>query len=184
MENRTQARLRSTQLTDRTVWFDGDSSFDPTKLMTLLNKYDIRFVDETNTAVDEYNRHASKAKALVVKEQCSPIATDWTMPDEYKTLDIVEYLANKHDLLTKGKTQQEQLAREERLAQELVKYTQSKLTNVLRAIIWIINTLSANNTVWGVGRGSSVSSYVLYVIGVHDVDSFAYGLDIDDFLHE
>jgi DNA polymerase III alpha subunit len=38
--------------------------------------------------------------------------------------------------------------------------------------------------VWGIGRGSSVSSYVLYVLGVHDVDSYAYDLDIGDFLHD
>jgi len=39
-----------------------------------------------------------------------------------------------------------------------------------------------NNLVWGVGRGSSVSSYLLYLIGVHKVDSYKYRLDIKEFL--
>lgn len=73
--------------------------------------------------------------------------------------------------------------RERRLVKELVKYEQFGFIDVLRTVIFIINKLSDHNVVWGVGRGSSVSSYVLYIIGVHDVDSFAYDLDIDDFLH-
>jgi DNA polymerase III alpha subunit len=39
-----------------------------------------------------------------------------------------------------------------------------------------------NNIVWGVGRGSSVSSYVLYLLGVHRVNSLYYDLDIHEFL--
>jgi DNA polymerase III alpha subunit len=39
-----------------------------------------------------------------------------------------------------------------------------------------------NNVVWGVGRGSSVASYVLYLLGVHKIDSLKYNLDIHEFL--
>jgi DNA polymerase III alpha subunit len=35
---------------------------------------------------------------------------------------------------------------------------------------------------WGVGRGSSVASYCLYILGVHKVDSIKYELDIHEFL--
>jgi DNA polymerase III alpha subunit len=42
--------------------------------------------------------------------------------------------------------------------------------------------MRSNNIVWGVGRGSSVASYVLYLLGVHKVDSIKYGLDIREFL--
>jgi DNA polymerase III alpha subunit len=38
------------------------------------------------------------------------------------------------------------------------------------------------NIVWGVGRGSSVASYVLYLIGVHKIDSLYYNLDVEEFL--
>ena len=47
---------------------------------------------------------------------------------------------------------------------------------------YIIDTLRENNIVWGVGRGSSVSSYMLYLIGVHKVDSIKYNLNINEFI--
>jgi DNA polymerase III alpha subunit len=38
-----------------------------------------------------------------------------------------------------------------------------------------------NNIVWGVGRGSSVASYVLYLLGIHKIDSIKYNLSPDEF---
>ena len=46
---------------------------------------------------------------------------------------------------------------------------------------YVVDTLRDNNIVWGVGRGSSVSSYVLYLIGIHKIDSVKYALPIDEF---
>lgn len=180
----TRARLRSTQLKDRTLWFDGDSSFEPVKLLRLMNQYKVKYVDHITPDVKEYNRHVSKGQELEVKEQSRPINIEWTIPQEYKTLDVVEYLYERHIEMTIGKPQEEVEERDFRLLSEIAAYKKRGLFDVLRAIIWLINTLTANNIVWGVGRGSSVSSYALYVIGVHDVDSFDYDLDIDDFLHE
>jgi DNA polymerase III alpha subunit len=36
--------------------------------------------------------------------------------------------------------------------------------------------------IWGVGRGSSVASYVLYKLGVHRINSLYYNLDATEFL--
>jgi DNA polymerase III alpha subunit len=47
---------------------------------------------------------------------------------------------------------------------------------------YVVDTLRANNVVWGVGRGSSVASYVLFIIGVHKIDSVKYDLDWREFL--
>jgi DNA polymerase III alpha subunit len=52
---------------------------------------------------------------------------------------------------------------------------------VLTTMKYVVDTLRANNIVWGVGRGSSVSSYVLYLIGIHKIDSVKYDLPIDEF---
>ena len=70
-----------------------------------------------------------------------------------------------------------------RVAKELSLFKTHGLFDILRVLIYVINTLDHNSVVWGVGRGSSVSSYVFYLIGVHDVDSVRYELDIEDFLH-
>ena len=39
-----------------------------------------------------------------------------------------------------------------------------------------------NSVLWGLGRGSSVASYVLYLLGVHRINSLYYDLDIKEFL--
>lgn len=177
--------MRSTQLNDRTLWFDGDSSFNPAHLLRSAAQFkDILYVDALTPDVQQFNQHATKDRSLKVKERCDPLSFAWKLPPEYQTLDVVEYLSEKHVALTRKMPESEANARDYRLITELANYKKRDLFDVLRAIIWIINTLTEHNVVWGVGRGSSVSSYVLYVIGVHDVDSFEYGLDIDDFLHE
>lgn len=180
----TQAHLRNTKLTDRTVWFDGDSSFEPVKLLRLLNEYKIEYVDSITPEIKEYNKHVSKGQQLKVKEESRPITVEWTTPEPYRSLDIIEFLYEKHITLTAKMSATEVEDRDFRLLTEIAAYKKRRLFDVLRAVIWLINTLTVNNVIWGVGRGSSVSSYVLYIIGVHDVDSYAYDLDIDDFLHE
>jgi DNA polymerase III alpha subunit len=52
---------------------------------------------------------------------------------------------------------------------------------VLKAMKYLVDTFRENNIVWGVGRGSSVASYALYLIGVHKVDSVKYELPITEF---
>lgn len=96
----------------------------------------------------------------------------WFMPDNYKNLDIAEYVI-------KLCTTPEQL---ERVGQELVLFQERNLFNLLRYLKFIVDLMRENNIVWGVGRGSSVSSYVLYLIGIHKIDSIKYNLDIKEFL--
>ena len=97
---------------------------------------------------------------------------NWRMPLEYKELDIAEYVLN--------------LCREEhelqRVGQELLLYQERNLFDLLRYLKYLVDTLRKNNVVWGVGRGSSVASYVLFLLGVHKIDSLYYNLDVDEFL--
>ena len=96
----------------------------------------------------------------------------WFMPDEYKNIDIAKYLL---DLCNT----QDQL---QRVGKELLLYQDRNLLDLLRYLKYLIDTMRANNIIWGVGRGSSVSSYVLYLLGVHRVDSMYYDLDVGEFL--
>ena len=56
------------------------------------------------------------------------------------------------------------------------------LLPVLQFLIYFVDTLRANNVVWGVGRGSSVSSFCLFLIGVHKINPLLYNLDYREFL--
>jgi len=71
-----------------------------------------------------------------------------------------------------------------RVVEELEQYRSRNLYPILRALIYIIDTMRKHKIVWGVGRGSSVASYVLYLLGVHKVDSLKYNLDIKEFLKD
>ena len=53
---------------------------------------------------------------------------------------------------------------------------------VLRHLAWIVYHLRKMEIVWGVGRGSSVSSLLLYLIGINRIDPMKFGLDISEFL--
>ncbi len=96
----------------------------------------------------------------------------WHMPDDYQQLDIAKWL------LDQCTTQQEL----QRVGQELLLYQERNLFPLLRQLKYLVDTWRVNNIVWGVGRGSSVASYVLYLLGVHRINSIYYDLDIEEFL--
>lgn len=96
----------------------------------------------------------------------------WRMPEQYSTMDIAQWI------LDQCKTQEEL----QRVGQELLLFQERNLFPLLKQLKYIVDTWRANNIVWGVGRGSSVASYVLYLIGVHRINSIYYDLDITEFL--
>ena len=95
---------------------------------------------------------------------------NWFIPNKYKQLDIEEFL------VTQCPEQNYP-----RLIEELALFKQNNMIPVLKTMKYVVDTLRDNNIVWGVGRGSSVSSYVLYLIGIHKIDSVKYALPIDEF---
>lgn len=97
----------------------------------------------------------------------------WFMPENYFS-DLPEYLYSL------CKTEQEI----ERVNQELELYIQHGMFDLLFYLKYLVDTMRANSIVWGVGRGSSVSSYVLYLLGVHKINSIKYDLNIHEFLGE
>jgi DNA polymerase III alpha subunit len=132
----------------------------------------------------EYNRSVAELHAELdlldsyhnisqtVEEFDSILQHNWRMPQEYKELDIAAYILGlckeEHEL--------------QRVGEELILYQERNLFDLLRYLKYLIDTLRKNNIVWGVGRGSSVASYVLFLIGVHKIDSLYYNLNIDEFL--
>jgi DNA polymerase III alpha subunit len=96
----------------------------------------------------------------------------WHMPDEYKNLDIASYVLNLCNT-------QEEL---QRCGQELLRYQEKNLFDLLKYLKYLVDVMKQNQIVWGVGRGSSVASYVLYKLGVHRIDSMHYNLDVAEFL--
>jgi DNA polymerase III alpha subunit len=96
----------------------------------------------------------------------------WHMPKEYKQLDIAAHILGL--CTTEAELQ--------RCGQELLLYQERDLFDLLRYLKYLVDVMTKNNVIWGVGRGSSVASYVLYKLGVHRIDSMYYNLDITEFL--
>jgi DNA polymerase III alpha subunit len=97
---------------------------------------------------------------------------NWYMPDEYRNLDIAKWVLEQCN----------NEAQLQRVAQELLLFQQRDLFDLLKFLKYLVDTMRKNNIVWGVGRGSSVASYVLYLIGIHKIDSIYYDLPIEEFL--
>ena len=97
---------------------------------------------------------------------------NWHMPEEYKQLDIAEHVVAMCDTAEKL----------QRVGHELLLYQERDLFNLLRYLKYLVDVMQDNHVIWGVGRGSSVASYVLYLLGVHRIDSMYYDLDVSEFL--
>ena len=101
--------------------------------------------------------------------------SEWFMPDAYKAINVYEYVLQKAEIPCPQHIQ-------DRIWEELDEFKKRDMLNLLRYMIYLVDFMRENNIVWGVGRGSSVASYVLYLIGVHRIDSIKYNLDWREFL--
>lgn len=117
-----------------------------------------------------YNEQSLQAVTVEEFDHCNQ--NQWLMPDEYKNLDIAEHVLG----LCKSE------ASLQRVGEELLLYQARDLFDLLRYLKFLVDIMKQNNLIWGVGRGSSVASYVLYLLGVHKIDSLHYNLDIAEFL--
>lgn len=99
---------------------------------------------------------------------------DWLIPQAFLDMNIEEYL------LAKCST----IAQIDRVRMELVLFNEHRMVSVLRLMVYMVDEMRSNDVVWGVGRGSSVASYILFLIGIHRIDSLMYDLDIREFIKE
>ena len=117
--------------------------------------------------IQQEQKHNEKPADMDLRLQ-----SHWHMPDNYSKIDVLEYL------LEKCQNDQEQ----ERVKLEYELFEKKNFTKVLQFLIYFVDTLRANNVVWGVGRGSSVASFCLFLIGVHKINPLLYNLDHREFL--
>jgi DNA polymerase III alpha subunit len=96
----------------------------------------------------------------------------WRMPESYFGFDVKQFC------LDKCVTDQER----ERVIAEYEKYEEFDIVNLLRFLKYMVDTLREHKVVWGVGRGSSVASYILYLLGVHKIDSLKFDIPMGEFL--
>jgi len=131
-------------------------------------------LDQFNTAAQEAGELPLRLYTpldINVTEFDQSLQSNWLMPDDYKNMDIESYLVNE--------CPEEHY---QRLVEELEAFKDHNMMDLLKWLKYFVDTCRQHNVLWGVGRGSSVASYVLYLIGVHKIDSIKYNLDWREFL--
>jgi DNA polymerase III alpha subunit len=146
---------------------------------SLINVDDPTLFKKFNSSIDKnadriHRLNFYQEPTCSVEENDKKNQSEWFIPKEYKELDIARWL------LDQCKSETQYL----RVVEELELYVQHNMIDVLLCIKYLVDYMREHNIVWGVGRGSSVASYCLYLIGVHKVDSIKYQLDIKEFLKE
>lgn len=143
-----------------------------TGMELLYRGRDLNNLQFSTDLVSEFNRHCDYLDVKCITDHIE-YDQEFQIPDQYQTLDVMEYIAGlvpDHE------------GRQQRVAEELALFQARNLFPVLRMLIYIVDQMRKNNVVWGVGRGSSVASYCLYLIGIHKIDSYQYDLSIQEFL--
>lgn len=182
----------STKLKNRTIRYDGVIIARPEDISALIMNgvptCNIRYTEEDEDII-AFNKMVG-AEDILKKDADEPvnISLDWNIPQELLELDLDEYILNIYDLRLKvfSKTYtNEQLSESaERLAFELNQISIRGMTNFIKTVIFIIDEFRKENVVWGVGRGSSCASYVLFLLGLHVVDPIIFDIAADEFFHD
>lgn len=177
------------ELTDRNLRFDGVSEIEPDQLARFLllgvPPSKLRVSGE-DADVEEFNTQVSTADQLLTVRQ-EPVTLDmgWQLPEEYQALDLQEYMAKKFEANCPAGYTPEMVERAiDRIADELHEVEARGMVQFMQTVIYVIDQLRANDVLWGVGRGSSCASYLLFLIGLHVVDCVAMDVDFEEFYHD
>ena len=130
-------------------------------------------VDKFNAAMEEQGfDKLQKYIPLDVDQKTfdGALQSEWFMPDEYKDINVYEYVLGKAETPCPQHVQ-------DRIWQELDAFRERGMKDLLRYMIYLVDYMRENNIVWGVGRGSSVSSYVLYLIGINRINPMKFNLN-------
>jgi DNA polymerase III alpha subunit len=178
-----------TVLDDRILWYDGDSSYTTKALADKILLGDTSWsenyiIDPEDFSVVKANQldddvNLTTKDSIVIPDD----SYDWKIPHKYMDIDIEKHIYTLllHEFQKYEFSLTEENIRIDRIREEFKLWTDGDMINLLRTLIYLVDTFELNDIVWGTGRGSSCCSYILYLLGVHDVDSIKYELDITDF---
>lgn len=155
-----------------------------TGMEMLYHNRDITRADFIETPdINKFNTFAEELgikKLEILGDEDFDRINTYIIPQYYKDIDVESYV--KGLVPVRGVDKADNARSSQRVDMELTLYKERELFPILQVLIYVVDTLRKNNLVWGVGRGSSVASYVLYLIGIHKVDSLKYDLNIKEFL--
>tara|TARA_B100000424_G_scaffold265695_1_gene255700 strand:- start:1052 stop:1570 length:519 start_codon:yes stop_codon:yes gene_type:complete len=161
--------------------------YDVHDVMDIIYSQDFDILKEilvtSHGDIEKFNQNAKEfdLQNLLVYANDTELQTDdvdtlcqnnWFMPEKYKNIDLYQFLIQKC-------TNKAEITRVE---EELEAFTKYNLCNLLKYTIFLVDHMREHNYIWGVGRGSSVASFVLYLIGIHKINPITYDLEWQEFL--
>jgi Bacterial DNA polymerase III alpha NTPase domain len=141
-------------------------------------------VHKLTTPIDQYNRFADVPVSVPTDDDYQIGAVRFVLPASYKKLNIIKYTEAMMMQDIEGRSRGDMQERVIRHDEEMEWFLEHRKQDMLRTLVYIADTLENSEIPWGVGRGSSISSYILYLIGVHDIDPVEYDLDWREFLRD
>lgn len=180
----------ASQLTDRKLRFDGVSEVEPDQLARFLllgvPPSLLRVTEETEDVV-KFNEQVS-AEEQVKAVQREPVQLDmsWQLPEDYQQLDLADYILTKFEerLPELGYSEELLAIAAARIEHELEEVERRGMIEFMRTVIFIIDEMRRTGVIWGVGRGSSCASYLLFLIGLHVVDCVTMDIPAEEFYHD
>lgn len=178
------------ELAERALRFDGVSLLHPEQvehfLLRGMKPSQIR-VTEITPELECFNQHVSTNERLS-DQLLEPISFEmtWRLPKEYLELDVEQHVSvvfrERLPALAYDSSQTE--AAINRVAQEISEFERRGLFNLLRVIIYILDRFKETGQVYGVGRGSSCASFILFLLGLHVVDTIRFNVPLEEFIHD
>jgi hypothetical protein len=176
-----------TELKDRTLWFDGTSEVSPELVPEMLLSgvpIDKIVVTAQNDDILLFNSLADDAISLS-KIKNDMLDMSWAIPQKYLDIRLDQYIAGKlaeHYLRQAPKERNPEYSA--RAKAELIEINLRGLDSLFKTLIYAVDKFKESDTVWGVGRGSSCASLVLYLIGLHKVDPVRFNIPLTEFFHD
>lgn len=179
-----------TELSDRVLRFDGVSVLSPEQIPNAIvlgvHPSKIR-TTESSEDIQLFNSQVQQEEQIHLDAE-EPIRIDmnWILPPAYNSLNILERVLIDFEALSKSLryTEEQIESGAERISKEIHQIEVRGMEKFIRTIIYILDTFKKEGIVWGVGRGSSCACYILFIIGMHSVDSLLLEIPLDEFFHD
>ena len=174
-----------TQLKDRVLWYDGTNEVDSSMVPTLLMAgVPIKKIVSSGPDIDQFNHLTMDDVIAHTKTDIDDPSFDWKIPEQYLNVDIRQALNAKLSEFLSKNPKASKMDYEFRLNAELDEVDRRDMSMMIRTILYVVDTLRNNGEVWGVGRGSSCASLILFLIGLHKVDPIKYAIPMAEFFHD
>lgn len=171
-----------TKLKNRTLFADGTLLVSPDGVPSLLLQgvpLDKIRVTQVDDEVCQFNQ-ISDNEIQTGAPESENVNLAWNIPPEYASLDVRAYVSTKLD--ERGLSKDERYVG--RVEAEMRQIESRKLVDLVRCLIYIVDRFRDTATIWGVGRGSSCASLVLFLIGIHCVDPIRFNIPLEEFFHD